>query len=284
MNMTVDVPKKDLSFTESLDTVLQHSKQRVEGIFKLSALFSEQIILSDTQFVDNNGIRDLFLKKGFQDFLGEIAIVGMRPRTDISSFRELVEVQIKEQRMRFSSFPFEVQRAVEKGIVKDLDDLNASYPKLRFEEFIDKSDDVYDRTKNKIKVEYQSYPDLVEKSLERKDELQDEGAKDLCKNLMQITKEELKSKNKEEPQRTDFYSAIENSKKYYPYKEYSSYSQYIVKRFFVDYAYNKNFWGTNGFNTLTHPDIGVTKVFKKAYTNIAQEFDSGKYRTSVSTI
>ncbi|CAD7769688.1 hypothetical protein AIOGIFDO_00663 [Candidatus Methanoperedenaceae archaeon GB37] len=72
------IDRNNISFNESLDTVRQYSddnleEKRVELIIKMGALFSEQIILSDTQFVDNKGVRNLFLnrlgEKGFQDFL-----------------------------------------------------------------------------------------------------------------------------------------------------------------------------------------------------------------------
>lgn len=275
-----NISEKNLSFTESLDTVLQHSDpiiemQRVEAIFKLSALFSEQIVLSDTQFVDNQGIRDIFLKnQGFQDFLSETAIVGMRPSS--SSFSELVDQQIKDK-MRFSSFPSKVQRAVENGEIKNIYHLNALYPKLRFEYFIDKLDDIYDNTKNITKVEFQSYPDRVEKSLERAGELGNAGARKLCTELMVRTKEELKLKKIDEPNRSIFHSAIDKS-------PYSDQSKNIVKRFFVDYEYNKNFWETNGFNCLTHPGREDTDAFRNAYTNVAEEFDKGKYMIKLPSI
>lgn len=263
---------KNIAFTESLDTVNQgHDSTettRVENIFKLSALFSKQIILSDTQFVDNRGIRDLFLNnKDFQDFLGKTTLVGLRPR--ISSFSELVEQQIKGK-FRYSSFPSKVQKAVERGEIKNIYHLNSRYPELQFEYFIEKLDDLYDKTKNKINVDYQSYANLVEKSLERADNLQDIGAKKLCSELMSRTKDELKLKNKENPDRSIFYSTIEKS-------PYNSQSKNIVKRFFIDYEYNRNFWDTNGFNCLTHPNNEDTNTFKQGYTNIAEEFESNKY-------
>ena len=270
------IDRNNISFNESLDTIRQYSddnleEKRVELIIKMGALFSEQIILSDTQFVDNKGVRNLFLnrlgEKGFQDFFSETIMVGIRP--NFSSFSELVDQQIKKG-MIFSSFPSKPQKAIVNGEIKNIDALHTLYPNLRFKPYIAALDKIYEDL-DKIKIKYKSFPDLVEKNLENTKEL-DAHAKRLCGELMSITKDELKLKKKETPDRSDFYNAIDKS-------PYNSKSKETVKRFFVDSAYNENFWDTNEFNALNHPSEDDANLFAYAYPNIVKEFE-----TSVKSI
>lgn len=265
------IDRNNISFNESLDTVRQYSddnleEKRVELIIKMGALFSEQIILSDTQFVDNKGVRNLFLnrlgEKGFQDFFSETIMVGIRP--GFSSFSELVDQQIKK-RMIFSSFPSKPRKAIVNGDIKNIYALNTLYPNLRFKPYIEALDKIYEDL-NKIDIKYKSFPDLVEKNLESTKELE-AHAKRLCGELMSRTKDELKMK--ENPDRSDFYNAIDKS-------PYNFKSKEIVKRFFVDSAYNENFWDANEFNALNHPSESDANLFAYAYPNIVKEFESSK--------
>lgn len=278
------IDRNNISFNESLDTVRQYSddnleEKRVELIIKMGALFSEQIILSDTQFVDNKGVRNLFLNRlgenGFQDFLSETIMVGIRP--GFSSFSELVDQQIKKG-MIFSSFPSKPRKAIVNGDIKNIYALNTLYPNLRFKPYIEALDKIYEDL-NKICIPYdpRSFPDLVEKNLENTKEL-DAHAKRLCGELMSRTKGELKLKMEENPPgRSDFYNAIDKS-------PYNPKSKEIVKRFFVDSAYNKNFWDANEFNALNHPSENDANLFAYAYPNIVKEFESSKDIIKLPTI
>ncbi len=284
----------DFSFTESLDTVIQptliaptfiipeEEEKRVARIFKLSALFSKRIILSDTQFVDNQGIRVLFLKdRGFRDFLNEIAIVGMRPSAP--DFTELVKQQLNA-RMEFSSFDYRTKMLVKAGRIEGgIDELFELTAHLRFEDFIKmlNKEYLYKSSEKKCKVNFEPYPERVEKSLNNKKlvaNLQDNDAKRLCKEIMDRAKEELKkSPDKKEIDRTTFYSAVKNS-------PYSDDTKNIVKRFFIDREYTKNFWDTNGFNCLTHPRNEDTLLFRKAFPKIAEGTDLSKKSDKVKRI
>lgn len=277
------IDRNNISFNESLDTVRQYSddnleEKRVELIIKMGALFSEQIILSDTQFVDNKGVRNLFLnrlgEKGFQDFFSETIMVGIRP--GFSSFSELVDQQIKK-RMIFSSFPSKPRKAIVNGDIKNIYALNTLYPNLRFKPYIEALDKIYEDL-NTIDIKYdpKSFPDLVEKNLENTKEL-DAHAKRLCEELMSRTKDELKLKMEENPGRSDFYNAIDKS-------PYNPKSKEMVKRFFVDSAYNKNFWYANKFNALNHPGENDANLFASAYPNIVKEFESSKDIIKLPTI
>jgi len=267
------IDRNNISFNESLDTVRQYSddnleEKRVELIIKMGALFSEQIILSDTQFVDNKGVKNLFLNRlgenGFQDFLSETIMVGIRP--GFSSFSELVDQQIKKG-MIFSSFPSKPQKAIVNGEIKNIDALHTLYPNLRFKPYIEALDKIYENL-NKIDITFKSFPDLVEKNLENTKELH-ANPKRLCGELIGRTKDELKLNKKEKPDRSDFYNAIDKS-------SYNPKSKEIVKRFFVDSAYNENFWDANKFNALNHPSENDANLFAYAYPNIVKEFETNK--------
>lgn len=267
------IDRNNISFNESLDTVRQYSddnleEKRVELIIKMGALFSEQIILSDTQFLDNKGVKNLFLNRlgenGFQDFLSETIMVGIRP--GFSSFSELVDQQIKKG-MIFSSFPSKPQKAIVNGDIKNIDALHTLYPNLRFKPYIVELDKIYEDL-NKIDIKFKSFPDLVEKNLENTKEL-NAHPKRLCEELIGRTKDELKLKKKEKPDRSDFYNAIDKS-------SYNPKSKETVKRFFVDSAYNENFWDANEFNALNHPNENDANLFAYAYPNIVKEFETSK--------
>ena len=86
---------------------------------------------------------------------------------------------------------------------------------------------------------------------------------------MSRTKDELKLKMKENPDRSDFYNAIDKS-------PYNPKSKETVKRFFVDSAYNENFWDANEFNALNHPSEDDANLFAYAYPNIVKKFESRK--------
>ena len=275
------IDRNNISFNESLDTVRQYSddnleEKRVELIIKMGALFSEQIILSDTQFVDNKGVKNLFLNRlgenGFQDFFSETIMVGICP--GFSSFSELVDQQIKKG-MIFSSFPSKPQKAIVNGDIKNIDALHTLYPNLRFKPYIDALDKIYEDL-NKIDIKFKSFPDLVEKNLENTNEL-DAHAKRLCEELIGRTKDELKLKKKEKPDRSDFYNAIDKS-------SYNPESKETVKRFFVDSAYNENFWDANEFNALNHPSENDANLFVYAYPNIVKEFETSKDIIKLPTI
>ena len=267
--------KEDISFMESLDTVNQDIRNpkretvRVARIFKLSALFSKQVILSDTQFVDNTGIRNLFVEDlGFQDFLNETTLVGMRPK--VLNFTKLVEQQL-DNRMEFSSFDYLTQVKVKKGVIQDMDQLFNETSSLKFEYFIKGLDDVYLKSEKKRKIDFGSYPDLVENSLkEMLNELQHNDARKLCKELMYQAEKELESiETKEKVDRTIFYSVIDKS-------NYNQEAKEIAKRFFVDREYNKNFWDQNDFNCLTHSSERDTELFEMAFPKVVGEIDFKK--------
>lgn len=194
--------EQNIFFPKTLDTVLQNPKlidnlnnlqemQRVEYILKEGGLFSEQILLSATQFIDNRGIRDiLFRDQGFKNFLAEKVKVGMW--SDSSSFSQLVNQQIKGN-MIFSSFPLEAQNAIKNGKINNIIDLDKEFPQLHFKYFIEKLDEIYDTKKNIFKLKFQSYPDLVENNLEQNiDKFDNIEVKRLCSELMERTETELK--------------------------------------------------------------------------------------------
>ncbi|CAD7769693.1 hypothetical protein AIOGIFDO_00664 [Candidatus Methanoperedenaceae archaeon GB37] len=191
-------------------------------------------------------------------------MVGIRP--GFSSFSDLVDQQIKK-RMIFSSFPNKPREAIVNGEIKNIDALNTLYPNLRFKPYIEALDKIYEDL-NKINIKYKSFPDLVKKNLENTRELE-AHAKRLCEELIGRTKNELKLKKKEKPDRSDYYNATDKS-------PYDPKSKEIVKRFFVDSAYNKNFWYANEFNALNHPGENDANLFAYAYPDIVKEFETSK--------
>lgn len=260
---------QDISFIESLDTVNQdirfpeEEKIRTEHIFKLSALFSKRIILSDTQIVDNLGIQELFLEdKGFQDLLNEFTLVGMRPKA--SNFKMLVEQQLKDG-MRFSSFEPLIRMQVESRTIENLDKLSSITHNLRYNTFIEKLDCDFLKSNKKHKIEYKSYPELVENNLkEMQNKILHNGARKLSNELMDKANKEWEHTGKKAIDRTIFYSVIDES-------NYTDEAKGIVKRFFVDRQYNKNFWYTNGFNCLAHSSNKDYNLFRTAFPNLTEE-------------
>jgi len=273
--------EQNIFFPKTLDTVLQNPKlidnlnnlqemQRVEYILKEGGLFSENILLSATQFIDNRGIRDiLFRGKGFKNFLVEKVKVGMW--SDLSSFSNLVNQQIKDN-MIFSSFPSEAQNAIKNGKINNIIDLDKKFPQLHFKYFIEKLDEIYDTKKNIFKLKFQSYPDLVENNLEQNiDKIDNIEVKSLCSELMERTETEFKLHEDDEITRSIFYLAVDKS-------PYNPISKNIVKHFLLDYEYNRNLYETNNLNCLTHITDEDTKLFNAAFSNIPKEFKSAEYK------
>lgn len=268
------ISQKDISFTESLDTMIQlpnpdKEVKRVERILKLSALFSEQLILSATQFVDNLGIRRLFLKDDcFKDFLGETVLVGMYP--GISSFYELIEDQLGRY-MKYSSFPSTLRNMIEDGKVQDPSHLFRLTYRMGFMDFINELDERYSDDEKRKDVKFRSYPELVEKNLERKSELQHRKARNLCEELLDRTEHELRLRNKDTADRTIYLQVIDKSE-----RSYDKDTRDIVKRFFVNEPYNRNFWESNAFNCLTHPNENDTTLYRKAFGDAFERTENSK--------
>lgn len=255
-----------LYFISSLDPGNQKQDNneeitRTKDIFKLSSLFSEKIVLSDTQVVDNKGIKDLFLSdENFQDFFCSSVHVGMRKGK--SSFCEVVEEQI-EAGIKYSFLPPNIQKEIESHNIKNLDHLNRLYPKLKFDSFIKKLDNMYQFDENIKKIDYGSnfdlYPKRVENIIEKPNfiqSLKNPDAKKLCSAIMSMASREMELKKKPHITRSIFYSAIEKS-------PYSEEVKNTVKTTLIDRAYTENFWDFQGFNCLKHQSEGEIKALNK---------------------
>lgn len=260
------VTSNDMSFIENLDSVKQDRIQasylpeyevnRISQSFKLSARFSNSIILLDTQFVDNLGFRELFIRdEGFRRLLNETTFVGMRE--GISDFTALVDSQLSKK-MIFSSLEDSTNRMIrDSGGINSIEKLPNTGRIGKFKDFIARLDDEYLCTTKKINVHFDSYSDNLKNNIEaRINDLQPYGAKRICLDLLDT----LNLKEGEDISRSTLYSLLDEYK-----KKYSTEDVEIVRRFFIDLEYNKNFWFTNKFNCLTHSDDEDTSLFNKAF-------------------
>ncbi len=263
--------KRNISFIESLDTVKQnhHSVNtfpageinRVSQIFKLSSLFSHSLILTDTQFVDNVGIRELFLQdEGFKEFIKESTFVGMRK--DFSNFTDLVNTQLSSK-MLFSSLDDSTNRIIkESSEGLNIHKLPPNYSLKKFGKFIEDLDNIFLDPAKKIEIDYRSnyaYPERLKNSLEKRiNTLEPNGARRICNDLL----DKLCSNEGKSISRSALYSFLEGYK-----NTYSSDDIEIVRRFFVDSEYNKNFWYTddNKFNCMLHSNEEDENLWKKAF-------------------
>jgi hypothetical protein len=260
------VTPNDMSFIENLDSVRQNRNQksylpeneinRISQSFKLSALFSNSIILLDTQFVDNFGFRELFLRdKGFRRLLNETTFVGMRE--GVSDFTSLVNSQLSKK-MIFSSLEDSSNKMIrDAGEINSIEKLPNTGRIGTFKNFIARLDDEYLCTAKKVDVRFDSYADNLKDNIEaRINDLQSYGAKKICLKLL----DKLNTKEEEDISRSDLYSLLEKYK-----SEHSTEDVEIVRRFFIDLEYNRNFWYTNKFNCLTHSDDEDISLYNKAF-------------------
>jgi hypothetical protein len=69
-----------LQFVATLDTVLRRKSHDTEFVLKLGALTAKHMVMSDTQFLDNEGMRQLLLHDGgFREFLTTADVDGVVP-------------------------------------------------------------------------------------------------------------------------------------------------------------------------------------------------------------
>jgi hypothetical protein len=69
-----------LQFVATLDTVLRRKRRDTEFVLKLGALTAKHMVMSDTQLLDNEGIRQLLLHDGaFKEFLTAADVDGVGP-------------------------------------------------------------------------------------------------------------------------------------------------------------------------------------------------------------
>lgn len=267
---------EDISYSEKLDTTMQLKDDdelevsRIASILKLSSLFSKKLILSDSQFIDNRGIRILFNRdKNFRKFISKITLVGTRK--GVNNFRELAESQLN-YRMLFSSFPNDINDKIKSGKLGTFKKLcNLTY-KIGFEKYIEKLDDIFSEKNKNIKVKYGNYANLVRESINiNKERILDKNAKKLAEELIPAAEEEIKKQGISEPTRTTFLNVIRKSK-------YDNDSQHFVKRFFLDKEYNKNFWCTNNFNRLSHTDEFDDCIYKNIIRRNKIKIESSKFK------
>lgn len=286
-----EISNDKLYFVASLDSINQYQDNkeetiRINTVLKLSSLFSEEIILPDSQIVDNKGIKNLFISdENFQDFFSECVTVGMRKGK--KSFYDLIEEQIGRG-MRFSSLPPKVQKQIEDKEIKNLAHLDNLHPELKYGLFVEKLDEMCDFKKIK-EIDYGSnydlYPQRVEKILEDSmfmANFTNPDVKRLCDDLMNLASKEMKSINSPHITRSIFYSAIKKS-------IYSEEVKRTVKESIIDRAYNENFWKERGFNCLNHrsgEDITFlnkvcnrssnNQIVKISYANVKNKIDLDK--------
>lgn len=278
------VSDEQLYFVSSLDSVKQNQDNRKEiirtkNILKLSSLFSENIILYDTQLVDNKGIQDLFLSdKNFQDFFCESITVGMRK--DGNTFHDIVDKQIKNG-MRYSSLPLPIQTKIERKEIKGLDHLNSLHTDLKLGQFVKILDEKYEESKNIKEIDYGSnyntYPTRVKEYVENEPiiaNFKNLYVKELCDQLMDMASKEMDSKKGNHITRSIFYSAIEKS-------PYSEEVKKTVKWHIIDKLYNENFWKGRGFNCFDHYSEKYVEFLNDVCTK--NSFNNQKFNISYAT-
>lgn len=260
-----DISNEKLYFIASLDSTYQYQSNKEETIrastiLKLSSLFSEHIILSDSQIVDNKGIKNLFVSdENFLDFFCESVVVGMRKGK--KSFTEIVEEQIKNG-MKYSSLPPSVQKQIEDKDIKNLDHLDRLYPELKFGLFLERLDEKYD-SKKIIEIDYgknlNRFPERVEEFLDNPffmANFSNPDVKRLCDELMYLASREMELKTSSQITRSIFYSAIQKS--IYPEEVKKTVKESIINR-----AYSENVWKDRGFNCLDHRSGEDVRFFNK---------------------
>jgi len=131
---------------EELDTVNKLKPQQIDGLIKLEALFSPSFAFSDTQLIDNKGLRDLYFQKpskitknifeedSVSDTIGSTIEVCYRPkakRGEEIDFRKVIENMIEKSKepMLFSSLKPSSNEKLKK--------MRARHGKVTYNEFIE---------------------------------------------------------------------------------------------------------------------------------------------------
>jgi hypothetical protein len=258
--------KRDTSFCSNLDTVLQQKdnldeKIRVARTLKLAALFSTNIVLSDTQFIDNLGLRALFLNEpDFRDFAYSSAPDGLPPllvgmRAEARNLRDVLADMIdvarkKKGPMLFSSFSRHQQQNLEEFHRKGEISLEAFYSIAgrRFEEYLEHTlTDIYCE-KGKVYADYDlriNYPELVKKQIQGIDNFFLNSVRRGFINIIHCIES---WEGDMPPTRTDLYREVEKL-------DVTPQVMREIKRVALDVPYNVNFVFGYQVNLLTEREL-----------------------------
>lgn len=108
-------------YLATFDSVLKTTSRTVDNMIKMTSLMSQHIVISDTQALDNKGLRNLILKrKKVVDFLQIPAaenklplLISMRP--GCNNFEDVLKNMLFRKRpMLFSSLPLKKRKKIEK--------------------------------------------------------------------------------------------------------------------------------------------------------------------------
>ena len=186
---------------EELDTVNKLKPQQIDGLIKLEALFSPSFAFSDTQLIDNKGLRQLFHQKPTQIIknifeedslsiaLGSTIEVCYRPqgkKGEEIDFRKVIENMIEksEEPMLFSSLSPESNEKLRKlkesngeidydKFISILDETEPTEARI-FNNYIEWLNEIFNKKKHCSKKEwnFQNYSELVTNVIMEKEGLE----------------------------------------------------------------------------------------------------------------
>ncbi len=271
-------------FASTLDTVLKRDEDEVSYVAKLTLLTSKHMVLSETQLLDNRGIREFLSRRSVRQFLKAPDLDGIRPIIacvpSSASFEEFLKSMLhREKPMIFSSLSEEqndeIQHHYGRGKTPGLGHFydicakggeNFSQHLRHLEEVFDRPED--SRLKSRTLIE--EYPALVSQAVEvRKSALRTRIAQlklsnnvepmyvsstekqyELCGQVEKALQGEGLNIN-----RSVLYDKINKSEMPEPLKE-------LIKRQVLDHPYNQNIAIPNGFHYITGDEYRSSSLWE----------------------